>query len=61
MRVIALVEVIAQGCVKKPRTKWFHSSSANVSELPHRGATTPGDTHFGREVARYREWLRDTY
>lgn len=54
MRGIAHIGVIAQGCVKKARTKCT-SISAQLSELSHRGAKNPGNTHFGREVACYRE------
>ena len=58
MRVTAHIGVIAQGCVKEARTKLnvFNSISAS-----HPCAITPGNTHFRREVACYREWFRDTY
>ena len=58
--ILAHIGVVAQGCVKKARTNWFNWISAQVSELSHRGAITPRNTHSGREVACCREWLRDT-
>ena len=49
--VFTHIGVIAQGCVKKARTKLFHSIFAQVSELVHMGAIAPRTTHFGRDVA----------
>ena len=59
--VFANIGVVAQRCVRKASAKLFDSISAQVSDLSHRGAIRAGNTQFGREVACYREWLRDTY